>query len=460
MFSWCKKHSLTLLGCLFIVLVIANLFVFFTREWESSHYPAQYATLYYPSDCPVIRSWDRLDRQTLKIDIGWNQPVRSWLITCDALEAQTAHGKNPVFRLVDDEMVFHSYTITPLPEGIGPEIVLSIRFVSQEFYAKRNMKHIDIYSINTPVPYGNFKQYPVSDWIDDYGYVGKQNLAKADRIVREQAGVIMDEPTLVKMEKLTAFLRRQLMHARGVPKDDFRWKNPWLIYQEMVNGTGKGWCTQHAQIWTFFANRAGIPTRFVQGSVTDKNHFVYTGHAWAESWIAEQQRWAFVDLAHSHIAVFDKDGLVLNTVELFFLNQHGQFDSTYARIYKDWEWKHLPGETDADSIATLPFASNNRVVRTQFLPQSIFKYRRPPNVEDIRALYSQLFQDAAFGWGNIERYLFKPPLAFSLYPTTGTRTYHLRQALLAGMAIALILWISVAVRRRFLVNLAAANGSP
>ncbi|MBN1541785.1 transglutaminase domain-containing protein, partial [candidate division KSB1 bacterium] len=210
---------------------------------------------------------------------------------------------------------------------------------------------------------------------------------------------------------------------------------------------GKGWCTQFGQIWTFFANRAGIPTRLLQGARTQDNTFVYTGHTWAESWIAEQQRWAFVDLSHAYVAVFDKAGRVLNTVELFSLNSHDAFDGVTARIVQDWEWKHLQAETGPDSLATVPFALCNRVVRQQFTPHSIFKWRRPPNVEDVRMITGSLFKDAAFGWSNVERYLFKPPLAYSLYPTEGKATYFLRWALFYGLAAVALLGLSIALGR-------------
>ena len=444
-----RKSSLTLLAVLLFALLIANLIVFFTRDWEASFYPASYATLYYPLDKPTVRQWKLIDTRLIEAEIAWNRPVQGWSITSDSLEPQISSGNNPVFRLADDELIFHTYAITPIPEEIGKGIELTTRYISKEYYSERGMKHTDVYSIDCNAPCGNFKQYPVSYWTDDYSYVGEAGLAEADRLIAEAAGIRGDEPTLVKMEKLTRFLRRQLIHARGVPKDDFRWMNPWLIYQEMVAGTGKGWCTQHGQIYVFFANRAGIPTRLMLGARTQDNNFVYTGHTWAESWIAEQQRWAFVDLSHSHIAILNKNGQVLNTAELFFLNQHDSFDSTFARIYQDWEWKHLQAPTGPDSLATVPFALCNRVVREQFTAHSILKYRRPPNVEDVRTLYRGLFKDAAYGWGNIERYLFKPPLAFSFYPTEGKSTYIVRWVLFYSLAAVLFLFLIIAVRCRW-----------
>ena len=295
--------------------------------------------------------------------------------------------------------------------------------------------------LKSSVPCGEFKQYSVQYWVDDYEYVGKEELAKVDKLLHDEVGIREGMPTFEKMEKLTAYLRRKLINARGVPKDDFRWMNPWLIYQEMVAGTGKGWCTQHGQIWTFFANRAGIPTRLMQGARTQDNDFVYTGHTWSESYIKEQHRWAFVDLSHSHIYITNKHGRVLNTAELFFINQVNAFDSTFARTYKDWEWKDLAVDPGADSIVSVSFKECNKVVKKEFSSHAIFKIRRPPNVEDVRTIYSDFFKDATYCWGNLERYLFKPPLAYSFYPTSGKRTYVIRWLLFFSMILVMVVLV-------------------
>ncbi|MCK5571689.1 MAG: transglutaminase domain-containing protein, partial [Bacteroidetes bacterium] len=225
------------------------------------------------------------------------------------------------------------------------------------------------------------------------------------------------------------------------------WMNPWMLYNEMVDGTGKGWCTQHAQLWVFWANRAGIPTRYVFGARTEDNAIVYTGHSWGESFIREQNRWAFVDLSHAQIYVTDRNGDALNSAQLFHLNQHGAFDSTYSRIYVDWEWTHLLDSLASDTIATVPFALCNRVVRSEFTPHSILKYRRPPNVEDVRALYTGFYKDRTFLWGNLERYIFKPQLAYSFYPTEGERTYFIRRLLFFALIASFLLWLALTLPR-------------
>lgn len=442
-----RALSLTF-GFLALILLILNVYVFLAREWESSFAPTSYATLYYPSDVPTIRSWTVVDRDRLQLHLSLATEVKEWKVLTNGGNPQTAYGSDPSFRIDTTFSVLVSYRLEPVPAGACLPIEISTRFYSKEFYGTLGMKHTDVYIVRANVPCGEFEQMSLADWVDDYAYVGEEGLAETARILASDAGVGDGDPTLTKMEKITRFLRIKLKDARGVPKDDERWMNPWVLYNDMAFGTGKGWCTQHAQLYVYWANRAGIPTRFVFGARTQDNSIVYTGHAFAESWVREQNRWAFVDLSHAHIFITDRRGQVLSTAELFHLNQLNAWDSVYARVYMDWEWPSRLNLPYADTVVTMPFAQCNPEVRGEFIPQSVFKYRRPPNVEDVRSIYTGFYRDWTFLTGNLERYLFKPQLAYSLYPTEGAATYRLRQGLFATFVAAVVLWLLFRIRSR------------
>jgi len=440
-----RKHLSRLFAALFVLLLILNLYVFFTREWESSFYPTTYATLYYPLDVPTIRTWKVEERDRIRLEIACTHEVRQWTILTEGGNPQTGLGMNPSFRIDTTFSTPRSYRLIPDPVDACQPIEITLRYYPEEFYASLGMQRTDVYIVRSNVPCGEFEQVSVDYWVDDYAYVGEEGLLEADRILQEEVGMRKDESTFERMEKLTRYLRIKLKDARGVPKDDERWMNPWMLYNEMAGGTGKGWCTQHAQVWVFWANRAGIPTRFVFGARTEDNTIVYTGHAWGESFIKEQNKWAFVDLSHSQIYITDKNGDVLNSAQLFHLNQHNAFDSTFARVYVDWEWQDLLDTLATDTTVTVPFALSNDVVRSEFTPHSILKYRRPPNVEDVRDLYTGFYRDWTFLTGNLERYLFKPQLAYSFYPTEGKETYLIRRLLFLGLAASLLFWLVVSL---------------
>jgi hypothetical protein len=138
----------------------------------------------------------------------------------------------------------------------------------------------------------------------------------------------------------------------------------------------------------------------------------------------------------------DKNGNVLNSVELANLRQHVAWDGVTGRVYKDWGWPDLEGTTN--TLIDAPFAVVGGVVERQFITSAIYKWRRPPNVEDLRYDYGMLLKDWTFTWGNFVRYYFKPPLAYANWPTEGNRTYLVRHLLLwsflASAAGCLLLW--------------------
>ncbi len=452
----------------FLLLLASNLCVFLTRGWEDSYLPTDYASLYYPLDAPSIRGWKVEKDRVLRLDLAWNKSPESWQVFVDGRPTGTIPGGNPlrvrvVGGLYDSASeplgkFRHTYRLRPLPAGTGPDLDFKIYALSSEIYLKGGMhwpKGMVLYLVYTDLPVDQFTRRPVSDWVDDYRYIGAESLAAADRVVRDEMGVRDSDGTLERIDKVTRFLKVRLAACGGVPRDDFRWMNPWLMYQDMINGPGKGWCTQHAQIYTFFANRAGVPTRFVFGANTQKAVIVYTGHSWAESWVREENRWAFVDEDQSVIAVRDRKGALLNTADILHLCEHDAFDGVTARVFvpngsvsvlKDWELLDLKVAAGPNSFATVPFASVCWLYREEFGPQAIIKYRQPPNVEDVRDIYPMLLRDRTFALANVDRYLFHPNPAYTNLHTGAAQTYLLRRSLFAALAAALLLLLAAVFR--------------
>ena len=445
------QHPVLWFAAAFLLFLAANLYVLLTRNWEESLYPTDYARLNYPLDVPTLRKWTHEPNNRLRLEIIWNRVPAGWQLFVDGSPVEVLRGNTVNFALVGApfdgstdaplEKFEHRYKLRPLPEGTGPDLDFVITLISASYYRNRGMHFPkDVLLVYTDIPTGNFTRHPVSYWVDDYRYIGADALAAADRVVKDKIGIRESDATLVRMEKVMWFLRTQLANSGGVPKDAFRWLDPWRMFQEMVAGTGKGWCTQNAQIYTFFANRAGIPTRFIFGAYTQDNAVVFNGHSWAESWVKEQNRWAHVDPSHTLIAISDRKGAMLNTADLMHLNEHEAYEGISARIFKDWHWKNL--DVEAGRAVNVPYAQVNLLPRTHLNRQSIIKYRRPPNVEDTRDIYSMLLKSPTYTWVNFQRYLFKPTLAYSKLPTDGVRTYVVRQSLFAGLVITFLLLVA------------------
>ena len=417
-----------LLAGLALVLFAANLVHFLTRGIEDSYYPVSYSTIYFPTDRPVVSGWQVVD-EGLEAIIKWDAEVTGWRVLKDGELISENTGKAIFFPTRRDQSDNQTYMVVAQPEGLYPPFEMKVRFLSEEFHSARGLPSPDYSIVVTDEPMANFKQFPVSEWVDTYDYMSEEDLTLADSIIHEKMGILDEDPVLVKLEKLMVHFRDELGQAcRGAPPPDFRWKSPLQIYQQMRDGTGQGYCTQHGQIFVFFANRAGLSTRLVVGARRQRNNFVFTGHTWVETWIPEQARWAWVEPSYAVIWAKDKNGRFLNSVEIANLRQHAAWEGVTARIYKDWGWPDIEGQSG--TLVDAPFDAVNGVVERQFITSSVYKWRRPPNVEDLRLDYGIIFKDSTFFWGNLVRYYFKPPLAYANYPSEGTRTYWIRHLLL------------------------------
>lgn len=448
-------HPAFVPGFIFGFVLLANLYVLFRREWEANHRAADYARINYPLDTPTLRRWKIRD-QRLYPEIVWNKRPTQWEVLHHGKIMETVPGDvpsitpiGPSFTGEPDSLLAdfkQEYTLRPLPAGVGPDITFWLTPIAKEYYRDRGMDFPkDLFQVASTIPAGEFTRHAVSDWVDDYHYVGPAALADADRVISDEIKISDSDNELIRMEKIIHFMRARLVDAGGVPRNDFRWMNPYGIFNEMCRGTGKGWCTQNAQIFTFFANRAGIPTRFVYCGTVQSNQFIYDGHSWTESYLREQNRWIYSDPVKAIVGVFDRQGRALNSADVFQLCQSDAFDGITARVFKNWLWKDLPVEASPDTAVDVPFHLVNVTARRQFTKQTIIKYRRPPNVEDIRHKYGMLFRNWTFTWVNFKRYLYTPDLAYSNFPTKGNRVYRLRQFLfgaLVASAIGLIVTLT------------------
>lgn len=424
------------LALLSLVLLGLNLVYFFGRGWEDSFYPTSYATLYFSKERPVIEQWQAVPGG-IEAEISWNAPVQGWKVFRNGKLHSENSGKNVFLPVMETAIEWQGYTAVPVPEDLAAPLELQIQFFPESFYRERGENKPDLYVIRTDVPIGDFKQFSITDWTDSFEYVGEKGLEETDRILLEKVGIRESDTTYRKLEKLTAFLRDHLgPGARGRPPPDLRWKNPYRMFKEMEADQAQGFCVQHSQLFIYFANRAGLSARIVQGAPSQGNTFLWGAHTWVEAWVPEEQRWAWVDPSPSIAYARDKNGRVLNTIQLADLRRHDAWDGVTFRTYKHARRSSLEGLEGTMVDAT--YAQVGGPIERQFTLSNIYKWRQPPLVEDIRSDYSMLFKDWTFFWGNLERYYFKPPLAYSHFPTPGEQTYWTRHLLLWSFLASLL----------------------
>jgi len=276
-------------------------------------------------------------------------------------------------------------------------IILTINFVPSDILPVTNSKIPGRYTIlSTNVPVGKIKQYSIDRWHPNYPK--GEELDEAKRIVYQDAGIQDGDHTLIKIEKLVHFLLKKLDNKRGTPTSEMTYSlSPLLLYKKALSlpdtSTVGIWCTEFAEIYNYFAHVAGIPTRRVESGGIIKGIYTgyvdgvrFGGHASNESYIKEQNKWAFVDLQSRILYVYNqKNRKVLNTLDLFHINQMDVYNNLTAKVYKSSEIIGVPytdfsdfGNRFLSEECIFQFIISNN--KRNYLTSRIYKYIIAPDL--------------------------------------------------------------------------------
>jgi hypothetical protein len=405
------------LTVIFILGLAANVALYLTRDKRDSYYPATYKTLYVPSDVPALTGTRIVERGRVELIVPSETIHDSWKVTDDTGETTTTAGKYPVVKLKDHR---HKYDVEPEPAGApGSRMTFDFGYYPSEYYKKGGRTQADNYwLVSASIPVGKFARRPLAFWASDYGDLDPADREEARRMLREEMGVADSDPTVTKIEKIGCWLITRYKGCAGTPSDVIeKTKSPLKILKMVLAGEGKIWCSQHALIYHFFANMAGLPTRLLSlaGRV---DTVITTGHAFAETFIPELGTWAKVDVSLNKLFILNPDGRPLGSADVHHAINSGNIQSLTARVCRDGAAVYEPyaGGNDNDSYyysygAHLVYRLGQGRTRSQ-----------------------------------IVRYLFKPDLAYSLDASALRRTYDFRRAAFGAWALITLLWAVALVR--------------
>ncbi len=405
------KKRLAWLTALFLVGVAANIGVYLTRDQRDFYYPSTHKTLYVPSDISALTGTRVVERGHVEFRIQSSDTPSQWKITDDAGETYNSVGRYPVVKLKDYR---HSYELEPLGGSIpGKKMIIQFGYYPSEYYKKGGRTQPDNYwLVSASIPVGQFKRYPLSFWASDYSDIDQADRDEARRILREDIGVGNADNTVAKIEKIGCWLITQWQGCSGTPSDSIeKERSPLKIFQSVLSGQGKIWCSQHALIYHFFANMAGMPTRLVSLAGRIDN-VITTGHAFAETFIPEQGIWAKVDASLNKLLILDPEGRPLNCADFYQAVLSGNVQALTARTCRDGAVVSLPyvEGMDADSYY---YSYGSHLV---------FRPARARNQSKIA------------------KYLFQPDFAYSLDASRLIRVYWLRRGLFLLGGIIFVLW--------------------
>lgn len=406
---------------LFFALAAANAWLYLARDRRDVYAPAPYKELYVPMEVPLLSGMRIPSRGRVELRMEMPSPPEGWTVSDDTGASYEVRGRFPVLELRAQK---HRYEVTPLG-GPSPARTFHFEFgyYSSEYYEKGGRTQKDNnWLVSADIPVGRFDRRPLSFWTPDYRDLDPADLAEAKRLVRDEAGLSSEDDERGRIEELGAWLITRWAGYGGTPDDAIEAeRSPLRVFQRVVEGRGRIWCSQHAKIYCFFANLAGLPTRLVSlsGRIDD---VITTGHAFAETFLASLGRWVKVDVSLNKLLILNAAGRPLDSAEVYQAIIAGHLDGLTVRTLRD------------GVVVSEPYADGSGADASYYTPGANLVYHPA----------------GARTQGAFSRYLFRPEYAYSLDGSLQKRVYARRRAVFAVWAasVAFLAAVAIAAKRR------------
>ncbi|OGV37768.1 MAG: hypothetical protein A2020_05240 [Lentisphaerae bacterium GWF2_45_14] len=339
------------------------------RKFGYGYSGKSYLTLYYPLELPIIKNIEKHgDRLKLQISPLIQGP---WTVSIDGGRSYTVEGPRPELKLIEGRHEY-SYFSCKYPQNFS----IKLNYVDAGIYKDAGHSDADVVDIMySSIPVGDFERYPLKSFVPNYK---EEDLAEAARLIKAEINITARDTTEIKIKKLASFILRNLSDKGGIPTKEGAKMIPLKQYLSALSGDLKLWCHNFSEIYVFFANAAGIPSREVS-STGSLDGCRLSGHAFAESYIKEKEQWAFVDPTSYILYMKYPDGTYVNTIDLFSLC----IKKTFPGDITCFSW--VP---ETNSIKEFPLSDfdMHSSVAYYFRRDAIFKFplASPSNIATIK----------------------------------------------------------------------------
>lgn len=293
-----------------------------------------YNEFYYSDETYRIRDLYSLPNDSLELRI-LPAPKRSkWLIEDSKGNSYTLLDELPTLKLLKGKV---NYSVTSLSDKEPVVIKLEIEYLPEDN---------STYVMFCNIPMIEYPLFPIERWTKLSRAISQKEISAVKKILREEIMVEDSNTTIDKIEKIGKYLIAKLRPSEGTPSDEIKRLTPLAQYNLACSKKDHIDCADYADIFHLFANCAGVPTRKI-GVAGWMDNVIISGHVFNESYIEEQEKWAFVDLTSKKLMVLNSGKEVLNTIDLLnavnsktfegktalYMNANNQLDSVaYGKV--------------------------------------------------------------------------------------------------------------------------------
>ncbi|MCR4378617.1 MAG: transglutaminase-like domain-containing protein [Rhodospirillales bacterium] len=267
--------------------------------------------------------------QAVKIIFSGNSLCTDWIVKINSKESAIIKGASPTLPL---QMGTFDYTLTPQNCSIASPAIdavrLNIFFAPKETFGVQNVANDQIQLNRANIPVLMEPPQDFARWIPDVETrTGPE--AQAAKQVLLNAGFDATAPLREQITFITTFVRDHM--PDGTPDERLNSLTPYTLFTEGEAGRAKFFCRQWSLVYGYFANAVGIPTRnlFTGGAMGTVD---LGSHAFSESYLADEGRWAYVDPTNDISYLQYHNGHVLSGADVYMAAISDNLDDIQARM--------------------------------------------------------------------------------------------------------------------------------
>lgn len=415
-----KKKTKLFKWLIFLLLLGVNCWIYINRDNGYAYKELlNYNQLYQIQENLKINSFHFNGNDSLKLILLPTQKNEQWQIILPNGSSYKCAG-NPNIKLQEGKL---DYYLKPL-NNHDSLIHLRLNYVTETTYKQsRKIKNSDVELLASSLPLEIPSIYPLQYWTQSSEFTTEEEISIAKKLLVDSIKINLAEPSITKIEKIGSYILKKLNTHRGTPNDSIDNMSPMQSFNYALKDKSDVWCGHFSNIFSFFANAAGVTTRAVclEG---DANGIIKAGHSFNECYIPELKQWIFVDLTSSTLSVQTKKGKYLNAIDFF--NAHElRVDSIMVNTFTN------------DSLYKMSYNYNTSFYNDFFNTNSYFVFYNASEYD--KTLYSFT--------NKIKRFVTKAP-TFAVYSNSNNQDnekFYFKQSMLWLLLIYTLYWITSSI---------------
>lgn len=398
----------------FLGLLIFNIVIYRNRDNGYAYKEfLNYNQLYQPSEMLSITKMRFNGTDSLALYFSQEQNHAVWKIQLPDSKYYSCKG-TPVIKLQEG---IKDYELTNAKDST---IYIRLNYVSEESYKKKGRTRAsDVELMSASIPIRDKKLFSINHWTQSSEFTTGEEIASAKQILMDSMQVIPSENSVSKIQKIGSYIYKKIHHQLGMPNDSMDAFSPLKQFALAQQGKSEIWCGSYTNIFSFFANTAGVITRsiWVDG---EANGISSAGHNFNECYIKEINQWIFVDLMSNTLALQTKNGSYLNSIDFYNLHQLHSNDIMVSSLKND-------------SIVKSEYDYSNSFYSNYFNPKVNFVYYFASQFDEKLYTSSE----------KIKRYVFKKATFASYSGTSNTNNvkFYYKQGALLLLILFTFYWI-------------------